>query len=87
MTTTRVTVSLPRELHDAVQRCAEREGTPLSHLVADALTEHLRRRLLDEWLVDYQAEHGEFTEDELVAAARATGLPYLPPDVVRRRVA
>ena len=38
-----------------------------------------RRRALQEWVTEYEVEHGVITEDELVEFARETGVPYSPP--------
>ena len=79
MTTERVTVSLPAELRQVVQRVADDAGVPFSSLVSGALTAWVRGRLVDEWLAEYQAERGVFDEDELRALAGRAGIAYLPP--------
>ena len=50
-----------------------------SSVVTSALEDWMRGRLLDEWIRDYEAEFGPFTEDELQEIAGRTGMPYLPP--------
>ena len=79
MSSDRVTVTLPDELRRAVQRQAEVQGVSFSSLVGEALTAWLRGRLVDAWLADHQATHGEFSEDELRTVAADAGVPYLPP--------
>ncbi|GAB3814250.1 ribbon-helix-helix domain-containing protein [Micromonospora zhanjiangensis] len=70
MATRRLTVALPEELVEALGVVAAEDGVPVSRLVADATERGLRRRLGQHLLVEWQAEHGAFTPDEL-AAARA----------------
>ena len=80
-TTERVTVSLPAEVRQAAQRVAEASGVAFSTVVNEALAAWLRTRLVDVWLAEHQATHGEFDEDELRALAVEAGVPYLPPNV------
>ena len=75
----RVTVSLPADVRQAVLHVAESTGVPFSNIVNDALSAWLRGRLLDQWLSEYEIEHGPFSEEELQALALETGMPYLPP--------
>jgi hypothetical protein len=76
--TTRVTVSLPLELHRAAQQAADAAGVPFSTVVAGALAGWLRGQLVDAWLAEHQAKHGAFSEDELRAVAAEAGVPYVP---------
>lgn len=80
----RVTVSLPTEVRLAAQQLAVDAGVPFSTVVTDALTTLLQGRLVDAWLTDHQAEHGEFTEDELRSIAEEAGVQYVPPSADRR---
>jgi post-segregation antitoxin (ccd killing protein) len=80
MTTSRVTITLPEELRQAVADAAERAGLPFSAVVTDALAAWARGQLVDTWLVEYQAEHGEFSEEELKALAQDAGIPYIPAE-------
>lgn len=82
-TTERVTVSLPAEVRSAAQRVAEASGVPFSAVVNDALASWLRSRLVDAWLIEHQATHGAFDENELRAIAAESGIPYLPPTTDR----
>ncbi|MEJ7797238.1 MAG: hypothetical protein WKF42_01970 [Solirubrobacteraceae bacterium] len=77
MTTSRVTVTLPTELHQAAQQVAHGAGLPFSAVVSDALAAWVRGRLVDAWLAAHQAAHGRFEEDELRALAEDAGVPYL----------
>lgn len=79
MSAERVTVSLPEDVRRASQRIADELGLSFSAVVAQALTEWLRARLVDAWLAEHQAEHGAFDEDELQTLAAEAGVPYLAP--------
>jgi hypothetical protein len=79
MSTERVTVSLPAELRRAAAEVAEQRGESFSAVVAAALGDWMRARLVDAWLFDHQERHGAFDEDELRALAAEAGVPYLPP--------
>lgn len=79
MSAERVTVSLPEDVRRASQRIADELGLSFSAVVAKALTGWLRARLVDAWLVEHQAEHGVFDENELQALAAEAGVPYLAP--------
>ena len=77
MSTERVTVSLPAELRQAVQKVADESGIPFSAAVSGALSAWIRGQLVDAWLADHQAEHGAFEADELRALAVEAGVPYV----------
>jgi Arc/MetJ family transcription regulator len=79
MTTSRVTITLPEDLHASAQRAAEAAGLPFSTVVAEALAAWTRGRLVDEWLAEHRNAYGEFDEDELRALAQETGVPYVAP--------
>jgi hypothetical protein len=79
MTMARVTITMPEELRHAVLNAAERAGVPFSAVVTAALGAWARGQVVDEWLADHRAEHGEFSEDELKALANEAGVPYIPP--------
>lgn len=74
-----MTVSLPDDLRRAAQRIAEERGTSFSAVVAEALTGWMRGRLVDAWLAEHQARHGEFDENELRALAADAGVHYVGP--------
>ncbi len=74
-----MTVSLPTEVRQAAQRVAEQTGLSFSAIVNDAVESWLRTRLVDGWLADHEAAHGEFDEAELRSLAKETGMTYLPP--------
>lgn len=79
MSNDRVTISLPDEVRRAAHRVAEERGTSFSAVVTEALTGWLRGRLVDTWLAEHQARHGEFDENELRALAAEAGVPYVGP--------
>jgi predicted transcriptional regulator len=79
MTRSRVTITLPQELHTNAQRVAEVAGLPFSTVVAEALAAWTRGRLVDEWLAEHQDNYGAFDEEELRALATETGVPYVAP--------
>jgi hypothetical protein len=70
MAAKKVTITLSEELVAALGVAAREDGVPLSRLVASAAERELRRRLGQQLIMDWQAEHGAFTAEEL-AAARA----------------
>ena len=85
-----MSISFAPELGDAVRASAERAGVTLSEWLAEAAQAKLqaeegeeaglqrRMRGLDEYLDEYEAEHGAFTEEELARAAHEMGLPWPP---------
>ncbi|HWH34440.1 MAG TPA: type II toxin-antitoxin system CcdA family antitoxin [Acidimicrobiales bacterium] len=77
MTTSRVTVTLPSDLHQAAQQAAASARLPFSAVVSDALAAWVRGQLVDEWLAEHQSAHGTFDEDELRALAEEAGVPYV----------
>ena len=79
MSSERVTVSLPDDVRRAALRIAEERGTSFSAVVAEALTGWMRGRLVDAWLAEHQAAHGEFDESELRELAAEAGVPYVGP--------
>jgi hypothetical protein len=68
MTVTRLAISFDRELARAVRRAARGQAT--SAWLADAARRKLRTQGLLEVVREWEAEHGEITEEELRAAAR-----------------
>jgi predicted transcriptional regulator len=79
MSTERVTVSLPDDIRRAAQRIAEERGTSFSAVVAEALIGWMRGRIVDAWLAEHRAAHGEFDENELRGLATEAGVPYVGP--------
>ena len=88
----RLSVSVDGELVEAAVGAVERGRAPtLSAWVSDAmrLKQAHDRRLegMAAFIAEYEAEFGEITEDEMLAAersARARALTVRPPDLKRR---
>jgi len=70
MASKKVTVTLAEDLIEQLSAAAREDGIPVSRLVASAAERELRLRLGRKLIAEWQAEHGEFTPQEL-AAARA----------------
>lgn len=70
----KVTISLDPELYAAVKADTERKGMTVSSWVSEAAAEKLRQQAWDEYMATYQAEQGEFTEEEL---ARPISVAYV----------
>ncbi|ARQ70290.1 hypothetical protein [Streptomyces marincola] len=70
MATKKVTIALDGSMVESLAGAAEKEGIPLSRLVAGAAERELRLRAGRAIVQQGQAEHGAFTPEEL-AAARA----------------
>jgi TRAP-type C4-dicarboxylate transport system substrate-binding protein len=82
------------ELREAVREAADEAGVSLSEWLAQAAEAKIRadgqarileeaahkRRMegLREYLDEYQAEHGAFTDEEMAQASRELGLPWPP---------
>ncbi|GAA2249784.1 MULTISPECIES: type II toxin-antitoxin system CcdA family antitoxin [Kitasatospora] len=62
--TTRITVTLPTEQVAELKKLTDN----VSGYVAEAVARQIRHQLLAEDLRRYQAEHGEFTDEELAEA-------------------
>jgi hypothetical protein len=65
-------VTFAPELGEAVSAAAAEAGLPLSEWLAQAG--------LREFLDEYQAEHGAFTDEEMAEASRKLGLPWPPEE-------
>jgi len=64
-------VAFDPEVWKEAEAAAREEGTSLSALVNDALSEHLALRRGLRAMEQWQADHGAFTEEELAAADEA----------------
>jgi hypothetical protein len=67
-----LSVTFAPELGEAVSAAAAEAGLPLSEWLAQAA--------LREFLDEYQAEHGAFTDEEMAEASRKLGLPWPPEE-------
>jgi len=72
----KLSVSFDPDLGDAVRAAARRSGRGLSGWLAEAAAARLRAEALAKFLDDWEAEHGEFTAEELARAAADLGLPF-----------
>lgn len=70
----KISISFDSELGDAVRSAAKQAGKPLSAWVAEAAASKLRAEALDEFLANWQAEHGVLTAEEIARAERELGL-------------
>jgi hypothetical protein len=70
----KLSVSFDPELGDAVRSAAAEAGKPLSAWLAEAAVSKLRAEALDEFLANWQAEHGALTAEEIARAERELGL-------------
>ena len=59
----KMSVSFEIQLGDNVRHAAEKAGKPLSTWLAEAAATKLRAEALSEFLDDWEAEHGAFTEE------------------------
>lgn len=69
-----MSVSFDPELGDQIRSSAKRSGRGLSGWLAEAAAEKLRREAFDEFLADWEAEHGALTSAELAEARQRLGL-------------
>jgi hypothetical protein len=61
----KVSLTVDEGILRAMQQEAQRAGRTLSAEVSDALARELRRRRLHELVVEYEAEHGVISAEEL----------------------
>jgi hypothetical protein len=69
----RMSISFDAELGGAVRSAATQAGKPLSTWLAEAAASKLRAEALDEFLANWQAEHGVLTTEEIARAERELG--------------
>ncbi len=70
MTSKKLSITLPAELAEDVERLARDRGLPVSAWLAEAAEEARRHQAALAAIADYEAEFGRFTDGEL-AEARA----------------
>ena len=68
MAVDRLSITVDAELGRAVRAAARASGASVSSWAAEALAASVRQRNMREFLDDWQAEQGAFTEQELAAA-------------------
>jgi cytosine/adenosine deaminase-related metal-dependent hydrolase len=64
----KLSITLPADLADDVERMARDRGMPVSAWLAEAADEARRHQAALAAIADYEAEFGAFTEAELAAA-------------------
>jgi TRAP-type C4-dicarboxylate transport system substrate-binding protein len=91
-----LSVTFAPELREAVREAADEAGLSLSEWLSQAAEAKIRadgqarileeaererrRRGLREFLDEYQAEHGAFTDEEMAEASRKLGMPWPPEE-------
>ena len=65
-----MTVSLPTQLARALRAAAEEEHVSVSGWIADSVQDRLLVRRMRTYLADYEAEHGEITDEEIAEVRR-----------------
>jgi hypothetical protein len=70
----KMSISLEADLGDAVRDAARRAGKGLSSWLAEAAATKLRAEALEQYLDEWEREHGAFTAAELEQAERELGL-------------
>lgn len=71
----KLSVSFDPELGDAVRSAAAQAGKPLSAWLAEAAAIKLRAEALEEFLANWEDEHGVLTAEEIARAERELGVP------------
>lgn len=61
----KITISLDADLADQLRDEAEVDGATVSAWVSEAIRARVRSAKLEQFLDDYQAEHGAFTGEEM----------------------
>lgn len=70
----KLSVSFDPELGDAVRSAAAQAGKPLSSWLAEAAASKLRAEALEEFLANWESEHGVLTAEEIARAERELGV-------------
>ena len=73
MVAERITISLDKQLAEALRQAAAEDAVNVSAWVADSLQDSLKSRGMTAVIADWEAEHGAFTEAELDEARRRLG--------------
>lgn len=70
----KLSISFDPELGDAVRSAAAQAGKPLSSWLAEAAASKLRSEALEEFLANWESEHGALTAEEIARAERELGV-------------
>ena len=73
MSVEKMSISLDGPLGAAIRAAAREAGQPVSTWLAEAAQAKLRSVALRQFLDEWQAENGAFTEEEIESAARELG--------------
>ena len=68
MVTKKITITLPEESLEQAKHLADRAGLPLSTWITKVVEHKARIEAGLEAMREWEAEHGEFTEEELALA-------------------
>lgn len=75
----KMSISLEAQLGEEVRASARRSGQGLSSWLASAAAARLRAEALTGFLDDWEADHGELTQDEIACAEIELGLRPAEP--------
>ena len=70
----KLSITVKRDLGDAVRSAAARAGKPVSAWLTEAATSKLRMEALTDFLVGWEAEHGALSAHEVARAELEFGL-------------
>lgn len=73
MSVEKMSISMEGPLGAAIRAAARAAGQPVSTWLAEAAQAKLRSVALRQFLDEWQAEHGAFTDEEIEAAERRLG--------------
>lgn len=73
MVAERITISIDKELVEALRAAAAEDNSNVSAWTSEAIRSALNNRGLRAVMADWEAEHGAFTEDELGRAKGRLG--------------
>lgn len=76
MAVEKISISLAEDLSEDLRIAAHEDGVPLSTWVSEAVADRLRARALREFIREYEAEYGAFTEEEMEAARERMGYSH-----------
>lgn len=70
MVAERITISIDAQLAEALREAAADDDMNVSAWASEAIEQKLNQRGLRAVIADWEAEHGAFTDEELVAARK-----------------
>ena len=69
----KMSISVDEDVAQRVRVLAAERGVPVSTLVSESMEHAVRQAAMKEFLDDFEAEHGAFTDEELAQARRDLG--------------